>query len=286
MWSHSDDAKAKIAAYRTGKKHTPKTKQKLRSSRAKQKPPNKKYNFAYSTAIENSVLQRLMALLEIPLEERKIWLQKQKRSNQNRVLIYNINLKSFLIKHNNSTRVWLDLVQKTTNLNVSLGEITTAQKQAVLQAKKDVVSSNPLQRFKYNKSIKSIARIYTDSAKRLVGGRPINLFNRFKPMFQQKNFFYLLKLKVIFDVIGLTTDTDRRQYIQGIFDQKKVKNKRDFIPLNVLSSSLCFLDYLFYLKTNWYLRFPTQDLDKDRKLREDRYGSTYYEEQMKFALGV
>lgn len=319
MWSQSDDAKAKITAYRTGKKHTPETIHKIRVGRLSKVPPSKRHK----SNLERSVLQRLMALVEMPSEERKVWLELFNEQQQNlddlnqklsqkgltrsvknlgkkhpkkgrkgltqRILlsnIYNINIRDFINNNNSVIRIQLDLVQKAVNLNVSLSQLVEAQKAAVLQAKKDIRSSNPIQRFKYNQSIKAIARIYTDSARRLVGGRPINLFNRFKPMWEQKNFFFLLKLKVIFDIVGVNTDTDRRQYIQGVFDQKRIKNKRDFIPLKVLSSPLCFLDYLFYLKTNWYLRFPTQDLDKDRALRESRYGSTYYEEQMKFALGI
>lgn len=304
---HTEISRTKISNYRKGKKHSQETIEKIKAARALQNPPNKHFNYTTSRSVENSLFKRIVTLMGVPFEQREDFINTLKTttapkkavstlngtSNKESLtkdvcsIIFYINFKRVLNtkEFKEYNQFWLDLCEKRINLNFTLGEIVELQKTLEAQAQIDIASTNPLERFKYNKSVKHIASLFEDSARRCVGGRQIKLFNKYRPIHKQKNFFTILKLRCVFDTLGLFTDTDRKQYIQGVFDQKQIKRNGNFIPLKTLSSPYCVIDYMFYLKTNWFERYTSSNAEEKYK-RERRYGSTYWEEQRDFAVGI
>jgi hypothetical protein len=132
-----------------------------------------------------------------------------------------------------------------------------------------------------------LERLFADAARKQNGDRPIKLFNEWRPIHKQKNFLHLLKLKVVMDRLCLWKTIDKRQYIKGIFWQKKLPKavQRNFTPLQTLSSPLCILDFLAYLKENWYERHAFSPGTNKEDIRTLEYGYDYYEERATVAVG-
>ncbi len=303
MWTQSPTAKAKISAARKGTKRKQETIDKIKAARAFQSPPNLKHG-KYVTANQetcNSVFRRFAGLLKVPVKEQVIFRKKLertysknskngKRSDQIPYsYIYNLNIRDLLCTIQPTEfgqTFWVKSLEKCTNLDFSLNDVSSLQSSTASTISKNIKSSNPLQRLKYNRSVEKIAKLYTDSAKRLVGGRAVRLFSPYQPIHKQKNFLKLLKLKCVFEILGLKTDADRRQYILAVFDRKQRQKQHQFIPLATLASPLCVLDYLFYMRDVYYARYTSAGMDNDANVREELYGGDYYKEQMEYALGI
>jgi len=309
-----EEAREKIRQSRIGKRHSPETIRKISSARNKQNPPNLRHGRQTKQAehknLELKATIGLLKLLELE-ENTELCVEYVERyetdfcsgedENSNQIGLYNSNISSFLEsfnKYRDSTNPnwlecslfikekeqgkdpleWLKQARNDFNLNLnfSLSEVKELQDQKIEELKSN--PDNPWITRKHAKSIRRLARIFEDAARYKNQGEPVVLFKPHYPIDKHLNYQLLLKLKVVLDVLGLKKEIDRRQYIKGVFSQKKLPKRlgRKFIPLRVLSSPLCIIDFLAYLKENWYERHAFSNEENKEEIRQIEYGQDYY----------
>jgi hypothetical protein len=211
---------------------------------------------------------------------------KPKHIDQTRISLLkliNYRLKSYKAYKLKLTDVWSICLEKW-GLDFSLTELAERQAAKVQQVKEDIASSNPMIKFKWDRSILKLAALYEDVIRKQQNGKSIKLFNKFRPARQQRVFFQLVKLKVVLDAMGIKTDTDKKMYLQGVMEAKRMsKSGLGHIPLKVLCIPLCVLDFLFYFRDYWYPRFIAHP-DKEEEAKQFYHGQDYYTELVNDSL--
>lgn len=101
---------------------------------------------------------------------------------------------------------------------------------------------------------------------------------------ENKNWKYFLKLLYIMRKLGIKSKKEMRMYIKGVHEKKGLGNYKYRLPLKLLSSPYCVLDFLIYLKENWYERH-SQSLKREPEYRERDFGQTHYMRLANQALG-
>jgi len=304
---HSPESRAKMARSHTDLHHSPETCLKISQARREQPPPNYKDGRSSKKAkqeeLEYNSAKRLSGVLQLSENQIQPFLNSipefklnQTDLNLNIFLnhILSINRKSWssfsILKKQEETGdhplKWFQLAQEDIGLNLdfSLSEIKRKQDQIVKEHCRSLKGNNPLKKKEHVEQVKTLEKLFCDVARARNTDEGVHLLSSCGSVIRNRNYKLLLKLQVVLDALGLKKDIDKRQYIKGVFWQKFKKDGCKFIPIKTLASPLCILDFLFYLKKNWYERHAYSGDNKDH-IRELEYGLDYYEERASLTCG-
>lgn len=177
---------------------------------------------------------------------------------------------------------WMDPIREELNLHVSFSDLRRAQLDAEIIARNSMECDRQMRNMIRSRLL-NLQKIYSEHARQLMGGKTFYVFNRHRPMEQQKNFVYLARLDGVLDLIGVRTSTARRMYIKGVHDQRQGKQYFTVMPLKMLCSPMCVFDYIAFLKNHWY-KTHAYDAVAEKKFKELKFSHNYYDEKINDTL--
>lgn len=240
-----------------GKKRSKETIEQIKAYRKTQKPPNLKHGKYTKEKLEEERKSKILRLFVNP--------RKQEVQDQAIVSTFgtynkiaNIPLNS-VIDFKRNTEVWSSI--SPVNLQLDVTESTLARKiteveQQWARVQEPATDEEEFERAKIYARVNHLSRIYEDLGRKLLG-RKVVVFNRLfsksgrKPLDQQKNWPYFLRLHAILNMLNLRSDEDIRLYITGVWEGLRfpISVSVGFIPLKQLGSYRCVWYFLKFLDT-------------------------------------
>jgi hypothetical protein len=195
----------------------------------------------------------------------------------------NTDLEEMLLSMIDNSVPWLNHALSDFNFKVTLEELREGA-----CAYLDKVENDPLRRASIEDKLGDLIEACLDVRQSRWGSfKHQSHIKRSMCSPKHKNWKYFVKLLYILRKLGITRKREMRMYIKGVDDKKKLGTSYEkAIPIRVLASPSCVLDFLIYLKENWYQRHSGHSGVKwEKEYRERDFGQSHYLRLANQALG-
>ena len=197
--------------------------------------------------------------------------------------LFNTNLETILLNTIDNTQIWLQRALSDFNFKFSFVELKEGSNVFADKARKGIIKAG------VEKGVGDLIDAYLDVRQNRLGSFKRQSFikkNMQSP--DSKNWKYFVKLFYILRKLGINDKREMRMYIKGVDDKKCLGtvNTNNIIPIKILSSPYCVLDFIIYLKENWYARHTGHSGVKwEPEYRERDFGQSHYLRLANQALG-
>lgn len=143
---------------------------------------------------------------------------------------------------------WAARVLSEIDLDFSLENIGQAQRLLLDDFEASLKSRYPLVRHRYTRPIRQLSQTYCDAV-RAVTDKQIRILNPYLPLSKQPRARSIVKLKAVFDLLGLEEESSRLQYLTYVIQTQP--NPTGLPALNQIASPVGVLSYMIQYKEYW-----------------------------------
>jgi hypothetical protein len=282
--SQTHITREKISLARMGKNHEHTTKFKIQNARTNQNPqPNYKLGKYSSQAKRKNRIDRMEKLLIKLIGNDLASIPPDNQNELDEISIYTL-LVSLIDTETNA--LWLKKTIKDISLDFSIKEVDKKADELVkkiVKSKKKEGENSKL----YKKAIsraKMLVGVYFDVAQSIQGRRKDSDIR--KHNVATRYWKCLIKLDCALNTLGIRNKRDARLYVKGVISRAVLPKGQNVAPIGRITDPIYVLDYLHYLKTDWYDRHGTRSKEAELEYRNKEFGKSYHIDTMSDALGL